>query len=98
MATRRLTPFDIVLFTLASPILCALAIRRSWEQYQFFRLAMQPSIKCECGAPVMLVGVWRCSCRFTYTGHLLRRCPVCESLPCVVRCYRCGLTTKLPEP
>ena len=98
MATRRMTPLDVTLFALASPILFALAVRRCWERYQFMRVATQPSITCECGALVMLVGVWRCSCRFTYAGHLLRRCPVCGTVPCVVRCYRCGVTTKLPEP
>jgi len=98
MASRKLTPLDFVLYALASPILLALAVRRWWERYQFMRVATQPSIICECGAPVTLVGVWRCSCRFTYAGHLLRRCPVCGTVPCIVRCYHCGLTTKLPEP
>ena len=98
MAARTITAVDLVLVVLASPILCAMAIRRFCERYRFLRIAMAAGITCECGEQVSLVGVWRCSCRFTYTGHLLRRCPVCGTVPCVARCYRCGVTTKLPEP
>jgi hypothetical protein len=58
---------------------------------------MAPAIVCECGAAVSLVNVWKCSCGFTYRGHLLRVCPVCKTIPRVVRCYACGVTTKLPE-
>ena len=88
---------DGVLFVLASPVLLVQALRRALERYWFFRLAMRPAIVCECGSEVSLVGFWKCSCGFCYRGHLLRVCPVCGSLPCVVRCYRCGVTTKLPE-
>jgi len=88
---------DWVLFVLASPILAAQALRRAHERYRFFRLAMEPEMVCECGATVSFVGYWRCTCGFTYRGHLLRVCPLCESIPCVARCYRCGVTTKLPE-
>ncbi len=91
------TLVDAVLFVLASPILLFQAVRRAIERYRFFRLAMESEMPCECGAMVSLVGYWRCSCGFTYRGHLLRVCPVCGSIPCVARCYRCGVTTKLPE-
>ena len=97
MAGMRDPWVDGALFVLASPILAVKAVRRALERYRFFRLAMRPAIVCECGSQVPLVGFWRCSCGFTYRGHLLRICPVCGSLPCVVRCYRCGVTTKLPE-
>ena len=97
MAGMRDPWIDGALFVLASPILAVKAVRRALERYRFFRLAMRPAIVCECGSQVPLVGFWRCSCGFTYRGHLLRICPVCGSLPCVVRCYRCGVTTKLPE-
>src|SRR6266852_4377385 len=30
--------------------------------------------------------------------HLPRLCPLCGRVPRIVRCYTCGLTTKLPEP
>ena len=88
---------DVALFVLASPVLAVKAVRRALQRYRFFRLAMEPAIVCECGATVSLVGFWQCSCGFTYRGHLLRLCPVCGTIPCVVRCYRCGVTTKLPE-
>ena len=89
--------FDWLLLVLASPILLFQAVRRALERYRFFELAMQPEMPCECGATISLVGLWRCSCTFTYRGHLLRKCPVCQTVPWVVRCYRCGVTTKLPE-
>lgn len=98
MVMMRNLMIKVLLFVLASPVLLVLAIRRVIEHYRFFRLAMEPAIICECGSDVSLVGLWRCSCRFTYTGHLLRLCPVCRTVPSVVRCYRCGVTTKLPVP
>ena len=88
---------EVLLTVLASPILAVEAILRARRRYRFFRMAMEPAITCQCGESVSLVGFWKCSCGFTYQGHLLRRCPVCFSVPCVVRCYRCGITTKLPE-
>ena len=97
MAGVRDPWIDGALFVLASPVLALKAVRRGLEHYRFFRLAMEPAIVCECGSPVPLVGLWRCSCGFTYRGHLLRVCPVCGTIPCVVRCYRCGVTIKLPE-
>lgn len=97
MAGIKNTWIDWALFVVASPVLLFQASRRSVERYRFVRLAMQAEIICECGVPISLVGLWRCSCGFTYRGHLLRQCPVCDTIPCVVRCYRCGVTTKLPE-
>ena len=97
MAMNKDHILDAALFIFASPILAVQAIRRAHERYCFFRLAMLSAMTCECGASVSLVGYWRCSCGFTYRGHLLRMCPVCGSIPCVARCYRCGVTTKLPE-
>ncbi len=97
MASMKDPWVDGALFVLASPILVLQAIRRAIERYRFFRLAMTPAILCQCGAEVPLVGIWKCSCNFTYRGHLLRICPVCGTIPCVVRCYQCGVTTKLPE-
>jgi hypothetical protein len=89
--------FDVALFVLASPMLLVLATRRGVHRYRFFRLAMRTAIVCECGSVISLVGLWRCGCGFTYRGHLLRLCPVCDSIPVVVRCHICGVTTKLPE-
>jgi hypothetical protein len=88
---------DAILFVLASPILFLRSLVRAWRHYGFLQAATAPAIQCECGATVSLVGLWRCSCGFTYRGHLLRLCPVCDTIPRVVRCYACGVTTKLPE-
>ena len=95
---RREWVGDCILFVLASPILFGHFLLRTWKHCRFLRMAAAPAVVCECGGRVSLVGIWRCSCGFTYRGHLLRVCPVCGSLPCVVRCYGCGVTTKLPEP
>ena len=89
---------DLALLLLASPVYGALALRRALRHYRFLRVAFASSLTCECGEDISLVGMWRCSCRFTYRGHLLRVCPVCGSLPRMVRCYDCGVTEKLPEP
>lgn len=97
MAGMKNTWIDWALFVVASPVLLFQASRRGLERYRFVRLAMRAEILCECDEPISLVGLWRCSCGFTYRGHLLRQCPVCDTIPCVVRCYRCGVTTKLPE-
>jgi hypothetical protein len=97
MANMKVTPIDAALFVLASPILFVQALGRARERYRFFRLATEAQLICECGAAISLVGMWRCACGFVYRGHLLRMCQVCGSIPCVVRCYRCGVTTKLPE-
>jgi hypothetical protein len=97
MAGVRNLWIDVALFVLASPVLAVKAGRGALQRYRFFRLAMEPAIVCECGVEVSLVGVWKCSCNYTYRGHLLRMCPVCGTIPCVVRCYECGVTTILPE-
>jgi hypothetical protein len=97
VASMNQTFLDLMLFIVASPILLFQAVRRAVERYRFFELAMQPKMPCECGSTIWLVGLWRCSCSFTYRGHLLRTCPACGTIPHVVRCYRCGVTTKLPE-
>jgi hypothetical protein len=91
------TVLDCLLFIFASPMLLFQKVRRAVERYRFFKLAMQPEMPCECGSTISLVGLWRCSCSFTYRGHLLRACPACGTVPYIVRCYRCGVTTKLPE-
>jgi hypothetical protein len=88
----------LILFVLASPILLVQTIRRAHARYRYLQLAARPAITCQCGEQVSLVGLWRCSCGFTYRGHLLRLCPVCGTVPCVIRCYRCGVTSKLPDP
>lgn len=89
---------DAGLWLLASPVLLIRALVRSYRRARFLQVAATPAIRCGCGQTISLVGAWRCSCGYTYKGHLLRECPVCFSLPLVGRCYACGMTTKLPEP
>jgi hypothetical protein len=90
---------DLILWVLASPILFVqwlFRLRRTWE---FWRMAYTTRIVCgNCGGNIWLIGLWRCGCAYTYRGHVLHRCPVCGSLPRMVRCFACGVTTKLPDP
>lgn len=90
-------PARAILWVLASPVLACVALWRARQRYVFLRIAMAPHLPCSCGTRIWLLGLWRCSCGFTYQGHLLRYCPVCLTIPRVVRCYRCGVTTTLPE-
>jgi hypothetical protein len=60
------------------------------------RNALRSHFKCRhCQTPIALVRAWRCSCGFTYVGHLLRRCDLCGSRPLVVRCGKCALTWRI---
>ena len=88
---------DVLLWVLASPILFMKFLVRLWQRMRFFDAVGTPWIVCECGTPMHLIGLWQCNCGFTYRGHLLVRCPVCLSVPRVVRCYACGVTTPLPR-
>ena len=90
---------DLVLWLIASPVYFALWVVRMARRWRFLRIAYTPTIICRnCGETISLVGIWRCGCGYTYKGHLLRDCPICGSLPRMVRCYSCGVTEKLPEP
>jgi len=88
---------DAILWVLASPVLALRGLIRLRRSYVAFALARQEAIPCECGADVMLVGFWRCSCGYTYRGHVFRACPVCAAVPRMVRCQSCGATALLPE-
>lgn len=89
---------DVLVLALASPILAMKGLWTAARKGRFLAVASMISMACECGSEISLVGMWRCTCGFTYKGHLLQICPVCGALPCVIRCYVCGVTTKLPEP
>jgi hypothetical protein len=88
---------NVALWVLASPVLFLFALVRLRRHWQALRVAQALSIPCECGEDISLVGLWRCSCGYTYRGHLYTECPVCGTTPLVARCYRCGVTTTLPE-
>jgi len=90
--------FTAFKWVLASPILLARFVVRTIGWTDFWSTAYRHEIICgNCDAAISLVGIWRCKCGYTYKGHLLRMCPVCDSLPRMVRCFRCGITEKLPE-
>lgn len=90
---------NFVLWILASPILLIQWTLEMMRRWRFWRTSYTAAIVCRnCGAQISLVGIFRCSCGFTYRGHLLRFCPICGSLPQMVRCFECGLTAKLPAP
>lgn len=89
---------DLILLILASPILLVRWSVRMVKRIRFWKMAYTPHIPCRnCHSRLWLIGLFRCSCGFCYRGHLLRRCPVCSSLPRVVRCVQCSVTRLLPE-
>lgn len=88
---------DVALWLLASPVLLVRSIVRAFRNGQFLETAIRDGVQCECGETVSLLGLWQCGCGYTYQGHLIRECPVCGTIPVMVRCYACGLTTRLPE-
>ena len=88
----------IFVFILASPILMLGTLGRAGKRVRFLALASRANLLCECGEKISLLGLWRCPCGFTYRGHLITVCPVCEALPKVARCYACGVTTRLADP
>ena len=95
-------PNDIFLavfrWFVASPILLARFVMRTVHYVDFWSTAYRHEIFCRnCSAAISLVGIWRCKCGYTYKGHLLRACPVCDAVPRMARCFRCGTTEKLPE-
>ena len=89
-------PWDVILFVLASPVLALRGGARALRTLHVLRMAAEPSTVCRtCGGQISLVGFWRCSCAFTYQGHLLRICPICQSFPQMIRCYQCGATQEV---
>lgn len=90
---------ELAAWMLALPVFCVRALMRLYKLTQFWSIAYRAVILCPtCGANVSLVGIWECRCGYTYRGHVLRECPVCHSLPRMVRCFSCGSTETLPEP
>ena len=90
---------DLMLWVLASPILLLRAFVRILRRLRFLKFAYTSALRCKvCHGVISLVGMWRCSCGYTYHGHVLRTCPVCRSLPRMARCFQCGVTRSLPRP
>ena len=90
---------DCILWVLASPILFIKWLFWLRECWEFWRVSYAAKLICKnCKATVWLVGMWRCSCGYTYKGHILRDCPVCRGWPRMIHCFACGVTEKLPGP
>jgi hypothetical protein len=91
--------FEIVHWLVAGPILLVRFILHAFRWFDFWAMSYCHQIACRnCGSAISLVGIWRCRCGYTYKGHLLRSCPVCDALPGMARCFRCGVTEELPKP
>jgi hypothetical protein len=89
----------VIAWALALPLFCLRSVLVLIKRRRFWSIAYRASIPCPtCDATISLVGIWQCRCGYTYRGHLLRECPVCHSLPRMVRCFSCGTTKLLPEP
>ena len=89
---------ELLWWLLASPIMFVRWTMRMIDRLRFWRMAYTSEIRCgNCGAAISLVGIWKCGCHFTYRGHLLRECPICGSVPRMLRCFTCGVTERLPE-
>ena len=89
---------DLAVWILASPIYFIRWLVRMIFRVNFWSVAYSTQIACAtCSNAISLVGMWRCTCGYTYRGHVLRACPVCSSTPRMVRCFACGATEKLPE-
>ncbi len=73
---------DIFLFLLASPILLLKWLVQSIRRCVFWKVAYSTRIMCQnCGEYISLLGQWKCDCGHEYQGHLLRRCPFCQTTP-----------------
>jgi hypothetical protein len=91
--------FTLLAWLAATPVFCVRGLVRLLRRRRFWSMAYRAQILCRtCGTEISLVGMWECRCGFTYRGHVLRECPVCHSLPRMVRCFSCGTTAVLPEP
>src|SRR5262245_41794072 len=83
-------------YILASPLVLLWLLCRGIRHVVFLRSAARISTRCPaCHSAVSLVGIWRCPCGYTYKGHLLTECPICFSVPKLIRCPHCQVTRKL---
>ena len=88
----------IIAYILALPFLIVWGIEQAIRYCFALACSVSPTIVCcGCGQDVVLLGVWQCQCGFTYRGHLLRPCPVCDRVPLAARCPNCRATTILIE-
>jgi hypothetical protein len=90
------TALVVAAYILALPFLAVWGAIRLVKYFHLLKAAIAPAVTCgNCHRPIALVGMWACQCGFTYTGHLMRPCPICHRVPRVARCYHCNATAKL---
>ena len=83
-------------YILALPFLVIRGLMRLDRYVRVLVRSVSPSIPCvNCESEVALLGIWRCQCGWTFKGHYMTPCPVCDRVPNVVRCLRCSVTTRL---
>ena len=88
--------WNAALFVLAVPVYLVAGSFGLVRRLKFIRVMRSRTLSCPtCGGNMLLLGFWKCSCGFTYRGHVLRLCPVCGTLPQVVRCEHCGATERI---
>jgi hypothetical protein len=88
----------IIAYILAMPFLLVWGIERAVRYCCLLVCSVSSAVICRgCGQEVALLGIWQCQCGFTYRGHLLRPCPVCNCVPKAARCLHCRATTLLIE-
>lgn len=86
--------FKIIGAILLLPISIYRTIKRSVFLIRRLKRSVQTIIVCSnCSKEVSLTGMWQCVCGFQYAGHILKVCPVCHSVPNIIRCPNCGVTT-----
>ena len=91
MASAKSWWWDAALLLVASPVYAVVAGARLLRQAKLVRIMVQRAMRCRtCDDEVSLIGFWRCGCGFTYRGHLLQLCPICGTLPQLIRCEHCG--------
>ena len=87
---------NALLFSLALPTLIVVWLVRGARAAWACRHALSTHLKCRhCRERIELVRPWKCSCGYTFLGHLLRKCAVCGSRPQMIRCGQCGMTWKI---
>lgn len=83
-------------YILALPFLIIWGIRRMDKYMRVLVLSVSPSTPCvACKSEVTLLGIWRCSCGYTFKGHYMTPCSMCGRVPRLVRCLNCSVTTRL---
>src|SRR6266581_4939011 len=80
MPTLKHIFWNVVLFLFASPVLAVVALRRAVHKLRFFLVASRTEIRCECGAAVTLLGLWKCGCGQEVLAAA-RRCRVSGESP-----------------